>query len=123
MNVYSLKTPVSILVKNLEYYFPALILLLSWYVAPHLFALPQGNSEEIVTSIGLMVLLALISFLLIIALCWWLLQRFWINMGLPRLGEMVSQFYSLTLWEQLKFALCLFALFLVAGIGALIAIC
>ncbi|MNL08698.1 hypothetical protein D3C87_1294320 [compost metagenome] len=117
------KMPVKLpVLRRIEPYLIGLILLLAWYTAPVLFELPLGNSIEITQSISLMVLLALISFLLVLGLCWWLLQRFWVVMGLPGLGEMVLQFKELKLWAQLKFALCLFALLLLGAIGALIAV-
>jgi hypothetical protein len=76
--------PVMIMI---EPYLIGLILVMLWYTAPVLFELPAGNSTEITQSISLMVLLALISFLLVLGLCWWLLQRFWMVMGLPGLGR------------------------------------
>ncbi|WEK20518.1 MAG: hypothetical protein P0Y49_05125 [Candidatus Pedobacter colombiensis] len=123
MKTFNLKMPARIpVIRNIERYVMVSIVLLLWSAAPHIFVLPQGNSEEIATSIGLMVLLALMCLLLMLGLCWWLLQRFWVSIGLPSLDNMVLQFQKLQLWEQLKFALCLFALFLFAGVGMLIAV-
>ena len=123
MKNVSLKVPGWLPVKkNIEVLAVGLILVLLGYVAPDLFALPNGNSEEIVTSIGLMVLLALMSFLLLTGLCYWLLKRFWISADLPVLAELVLKFKMLELWEQLKFLFALFALLLLAGVGCLIAV-
>lgn len=109
-------------VKKLEPYLVALIMLLLWFTAPKLMMLGDGTMGQIDQSIWLLVLLALISFLLMLGLCWWLLQRFWTVMSLPDLGIMVLQFNSLQLWQQLSFWLASFALLLLAAVGALVAI-
>ncbi|WP_316813236.1 hypothetical protein [Pedobacter heparinus] len=119
MKTLSLRIPVGIPVQKIESYLVALILLLVWFTAPEFMDATTGYIDP---SIWLLVLLAMISFLIMLALCWWLLKRFWVSMGLPDLGEMVLQFKELMLWEQLKFVLCLFALLLLGAIGALIAI-
>ena len=102
MKTYNLKMPVKLpAIRNIEPYLLTVIVLLLWYTAPVLFELPAGNSTEIATSISLMVLLAMISFLLVLSLCWWLLHRFWTVVGLPGLGSIVLEFKSLQLWQQL----------------------
>ncbi|WEK21635.1 MAG: hypothetical protein P0Y49_10855 [Candidatus Pedobacter colombiensis] len=73
-------------------------------------------------NIWLLILLSLISFLMVIGLCWWLLQRFWMRLGLPLLSDMVLQFKKLELWQQLGFYWASFALLLLAAIGVLTAI-
>jgi hypothetical protein len=123
MKNLSLKIPAAMpVIKKIEPYLIGLILVLAWYTAPVLFELPAGNSKEIATSISLMVLLAIISFLLLLGLCWWLLHRFWTVIGLPGLGSIVLEFKSLQLWQQLSFWLASFALLLLAAVGALVAI-
>jgi hypothetical protein len=123
MKNLSLKMPVKVpAIKNIEPYLLTVIVCLLWYTAPVLFELPAGNSKEIATSIGLMLLLALISFLLVLGLCWWLLHRFWTVIGLPGLGCIVLEFKSLQLWQQLSFWLASFALLLLAATGALMAV-
>lgn len=108
--------------RHIEYVLLGVVAVLLWFAAPKLFALPHGNSEEIATSIGLMLLLALISFLLVLGLIGALMHRFWLSMGLPALEEMVLEFRTLELWEQLKFSVALFALLLLGAIGVMIAI-
>nr|WP_162988915.1 hypothetical protein [Pedobacter schmidteae] len=108
--------------RYIEYVLVAVIALLLWFLGPKLFALPNGNSEEIATSIGLMVLLSMITFALVLGLVGWLMHRFWLNMGLPALEEMVLEFRTLELWEQLKFSVALFALLLLACVGCIIAV-
>ena len=108
--------------KKIEPYLIALIMLLVWFSAQKLMLLNDSTTGQIDQSIWLLVLLAMIGFLLMLGLCWWVLQRFWAVMGLPGLGEMVLQFNSLLLWQKLAFWLASFALLLLAAIGALIAV-
>ncbi len=74
-------------------------------------------------SIWLMVILSMIVFLLILALCMWLLDLFLLKTGLPSLLTMLSQFKTMMLWQQLAFYLSFFALLLMAASACLIAIC
>ena len=98
-----------------------LSLMVLWSVVTEFF-----SSEEISTginqSVPIMIVLSLISFLVLVHLCWWLLQRFWMSVGLPGLGSMVLQFSSLELWIQLGFYWLSFALLLLTGLGCLAAV-
>ncbi len=91
--------------KHIEYVLLAFIAVLLWFATSKIFTLPNGNSEEIATSIGLM-----------------LIHRFWLRLGLPALENMVLEFRTLELWEQLKFSVALFALLFLGAIGVMIAI-
>lgn len=71
----------------------------------------------------LMIVLSLITFLLILALCWWLLDRHWRMMGLPPISHMVLHFNLFTLCQQLVLYFFSFALLLLAALGCLSAIC
>lgn len=122
MKTLSLKMPVNIPVQKIEPYLMAIVLVLVWFTLQKVMLYNDSTAGQIDQSIWLLVLLAIISFLLMLGLCWWLMQRFWLQIGLPNLGDMVLQFNSLVVWQQLKFALALFALLLLAAIGALIAI-
>ncbi|MNY38126.1 hypothetical protein D3C86_1727280 [compost metagenome] len=82
----------------------------------------DATAGQIDQSIWLLVLLAIISFLLMLGLCWWLLKRILMYMGFPRLDELFMEFNGLDIWEKLKFVLGLFALLLLAAIGALIGV-
>ncbi len=95
------------------------LLLLIWFTAPQIMQFEDSNTGYIDPSIWLLVLLALICFLILLPLCWWLLQRFWMVIGLPTLGLMVSQFKLLKLWQQLGFYFSCFALLLLTGLGCL----
>jgi len=74
-------------------------------------------------NILLLVVLSVIAFLVLVGLCWWILDRFWRGIGLPGVGLMVLQFRDLELWVQLSFYLGSFALLLFAAVGCLTAIC
>ncbi|WP_285058415.1 hypothetical protein [Pedobacter ginsengisoli] len=97
-------------------------LLLLWGVSPELMRLLDETSGFIDQSIWLLVLLALISFLLAVGLCWWLLGRFWVSMGLPAFGDMVLHFNRLVLWQKLGFYFASFALLLLSAVGCLAAV-
>lgn len=122
MKNLSLKAGDTPVLKHIEYVLLAAIAVLLWFSAPMLFALPNGNSEEVATTIGLMVLLSMISFLMVVGLVAWLMHRFWLRMGLPALEEMVLEFRTLELWEQLKLSVALFALLLLACVGCIMAV-
>ncbi|MOA37162.1 hypothetical protein D3C78_1587350 [compost metagenome] len=60
--------------------------------------------------------------MVVTGLCWWLLHRFWLSLGLPDTGSMVSQFKALESWQQLSFLWASFALLLLTMLGVLSAI-
>ncbi|TCD02719.1 hypothetical protein [Pedobacter psychroterrae] len=99
------------------------VLALLWPLAQDIVLSIDPTSGYVDRSILILVLLALICFLGMIGLCWWLLKRFWMALGLPELGGMVLQFNELLLWQQLGFYCASFALLLLAGVGCLAAMC
>lgn len=99
------------------------VLLLLWTLAPVLLQRIDQTAGSIDQSIWLLVILSMISFLLLVALSWWLLHHFWTMLGLPNLSYLVSQFKTLALWQQLSFLWGSFALLLLAAMGCLVAIC
>ncbi|MHA4893292.1 hypothetical protein ACXZ1K_00970 [Pedobacter sp. PWIIR3] len=108
--------------KNLESYLLGIILVLVWYTLPKLFAQMDGNIGTVDPGIWMLIVLSLLSFLMVIGMSWWLLHWSWCALGLPHLRTMVLQFKDLQLWQQLGFYLCCFALLVLAGVGALIAV-
>ncbi|WP_316794552.1 hypothetical protein [Pedobacter frigoris] len=108
--------------KSIQWVLQLVIVLLVWYTAPLVFDLPQGNSFEIAKSIGLMLVLALVAFVVVIAVCWWLLNRMLVALALPGTGDMVLYFYELELWEQVRVCFGLFALFVFAAVGVIVAV-
>ncbi len=100
-----------------------LILLSIWSLAPFALHKIDQTAAGIDQTIWLLIILSLIAFLLVTALCWWLLERFWLMAGLPQFSTLVSQFYTLSPWQQLVFYLSSFALLLVAASVCLAGIC
>ena len=98
------------------------LLILFWFIAPKLIQMNDSTAGSIDPSIWLLILLALICFLMLLALCWWLLKHFWKALNLPAFGLMVSQFKFLELWTQLGFYFACFALLLLAGVACLAAV-
>lgn len=72
--------------------------------------------------VWLVIILGLITFLLVAALVWWLLQRGWARLDLPPIGTMVLQFNTLELWQQLAFYSAFFVSLLAAASVCLMAI-
>lgn len=105
-----------------EYGLILTIAILGWTILPGLLLQADNTTGIVDQGIWLLILLAMISFLLLVALSWWLLQRFWIGIGLPGLGSMVLQFKKLELWQQLAFWLASFVSLLLAAVGALVAV-
>jgi hypothetical protein len=99
------------------------LLLLLWISGNHWMQILYPLSGSLDQNIWLLIILSLICFLTVTGICWWLLQRFWLSMGLPAFNSMVSQFNSLELWQQLGFYLFCFALWLFTAVGSLVAIC
>lgn len=100
-----------------------IILLLIWLFGPVVLQRLDQAAGNIDQSIWLLVVLSLISFLLILGICWRLLQHYWTKAGLPAFNQMVLQFNTLLLWQQLSFYWASFALLLLAAIVCLAAIC
>ena len=111
--------PVGVPIQKIKPYLIAIALIMVWYTAPNFMDATAGQIDQ---SIWLLILLAIICFLMLVCLCWWLLRRIWVYLNLPHLADVVLQFDSLKTWEQLKFVLYLFALLLLAAIGALVAV-
>jgi len=99
------------------------LMLLLWPIGLHLVANADTTVGYLDPNIWLLILLGLISFLLVTALSWYLLQRFWVVLGLPELGIMVLQFKDWESWKQLGFYFMAFVSLLFAGVLCLIAIC
>jgi hypothetical protein len=107
---------------NYKVYLLLLILFSLWLFAQRLIMHADPTIGFIDPNIWLLFLLSMIAFLLVIALCWWILQRFLLGLGFPALGYMVSQFNQLLLWQQLGFYWASFALLLWAVVGVLSAV-
>jgi hypothetical protein len=96
-------------------------LLLLWFVLPQLFNNPFLGAID--PNIWLLIVLSIICFLALTALCWWILEIFWKGLQLPSFYSLMFNFKLLTPWFQLGFYWASFALLLLAAVGCLIAIC
>ena len=97
------------------------VLMLLWSVITNVFSSPE-MSTGINQSVPLMVVLSLISFLLLLELSWWLLNRLWQRVGLPEIDSMVLHYKDLEVWQQIAFFWASFALVLLVGLGCLAAV-
>jgi hypothetical protein len=98
------------------------VLVLAWPVVQRMVGGWDVTAGHVDPGILVLVVLALICFLGMVFLSWWLLQRFWLVFGLPAWGGMVLRFNELELWVQLGFYWLSYALLLLAGVGCLIAV-
>lgn len=94
------------------------VLLLLWGLVTNWFSSPEF-SAGINQSVPIMIVIALITFLILLHLCYWLLERFWQRAGLPGIEIMVLQFKKLSGWVQLGFYWLCFALLILAGLACL----
>ena len=98
------------------------VLLLTWPLLQGLIMSTDPMMGFIDPNIWLLILMSLICFLAVTGLSWWLLQIFWMGLGLPLLTEMVLSFKKIPIWQQLGFYWASFALLLLAAVGVLTAI-
>ena len=108
--------------RNYKAFFLLGLMILIWPMLQRFVMGSDSTIGYIDPNIWLLILLSLICFLMVTGLSWWLLQQFWMNLGLPSTGDMVLQFKHLSLWHQLKLYLLCFALLLLAAVGVLTAI-
>jgi len=105
---------------------PVMLLLIMaslWFAATKFIYQLDITASRIDVSTWLYIMMSIICFVLVLWLCWYLLNRFWEIIGLPALGDMVLQFNTLKLWQQLGFYWLSFALLLLAAVMCLAAIC
>ena len=98
------------------------LLVLGLVLLPVLVDDPEETARYILKQMLPLVWIAMIVFMLVLVLAFWLVQRFWETMGLPELGEMVLRFNGMRLWLQLGFYFACFALVLATGVGVLLAV-
>ncbi|MEH3113526.1 hypothetical protein [Pedobacter terrae] len=100
----------------------AIILVLGWHTFPKVLKTIEPTAALLDAGIWQLILLTLLCYVGLLQLSWWLLYRFWQNLGLHQLTDMVSLFKQLTSWQQLSFFWASFALLLLAAIACLAAI-
>lgn len=98
------------------------ILILIWPIVQYAVTSMDATIGFIDPNIWLLFFLSLICFMVLTGLCWWFLQRFWMSLGLPAIGNMVVQFKELCVWQQLGFYWASFVSLLLAAVGVLGAI-
>ncbi|WP_316789589.1 hypothetical protein [Pedobacter frigoris] len=98
-----------------------MLLVLGWELITRFFSSPE-ISTGINQSVPIMIVIAIISFLIVLELIWWLLGRFWLRMGLVSIDSLVEGFKTLTVWEQVIIFWGSFALLLLACVGCLAAV-
>jgi hypothetical protein len=108
--------------RGMEKYAIGLILVLSWFFLQRVIQSGDVSVGVIDPSIWMLVLLSLICFVTVTGISYWMLKRFAVVMGLPTMGNLIVQFNSLEIWQQLSFYWASFALLLLAGVGSLSAI-
>ncbi|MEJ7559337.1 MAG: hypothetical protein WKF66_13585 [Pedobacter sp.] len=108
--------------RGMEKYLVGIIGILSWITLQRVIQSGDVSVAVIDQSIWLLVLLSLICFVAVTGISYWMLKRFAVVMGLPTVGNLIVQFNSLELWQQLGFYWASFALLLLAGVGSLSAI-
>jgi hypothetical protein len=113
----------NVLLDYLKPWMVFLLLLSIWFIPSAIIHRIDPTAVAPDQSQWLMIILSLITFLMITALCWWLLERQWRLMGLPPISQLVLHFNLFTLCQQLAFYFFSFALVLLAALGCLIAIC
>jgi len=123
MKTIGLNKPVDPGMEILKVVLLFVILVLLWPLVQRMVQHIDETAGYVDPSIWIVIMLAMICFMGMIGLSWWLLKRFWMALGLPSLGGMVLQFNELLLWQQLGFYFASFALLLLAGVGCLAAIC
>ena len=76
-----------------------IVLMLLWSAVTNLFSSPEF-SAGINQSVPIMIVISLITFLILLYLSWWLLERLWERIGLPGIGNMVLHFKKIRIWQQ-----------------------
>lgn len=98
-----------------------LVLMLLWAAVTHLMSSPEMSSG-INQSVPIMIVISLITFLVLLYVSWWLLERFWQRVGLPEIGSIVLQYKEMNTWHQLGFYFLSFALLVLIALGCLAAV-
>jgi hypothetical protein len=98
------------------------ILILAWPLVQRLVLSIDVTAGYVDPGILVLLVLALVCFVGMVFLSWWLLCRFWLVFGLPGLGGMVVRFNEMELWMQLGFYWLCYALLLLTGVGCLVAV-
>jgi len=94
-----------------------------WIYAPAYLRAADDTVGMIDQSILLLVLLSIMIFLIVLSLCWWLMQHFLQLVGLPSINNMVSHFNLLELWQKFILYTVLFWSLVWGFVLTILAIC
>jgi hypothetical protein len=95
--------------------------LLLWPLVQRILQFNYPDSGTLDPNIWLLIILSIATFLIIIIMAWWLMQRYWLAFGLPEMESMVLQFNRLEL-AAVKVLYAFFALLLLVAVGCLMAV-
>ena len=96
-----------------------IILVLSWPLIQMLLISNDQTTGYVDPSIIILIVLSLMCFIGMVGLCGWLFKKAIKSIGLPIIDNMVSQFNTMEIWQQVSFYYASYALLLLAGVGCL----
>ena len=99
-----------------------IILVLSWPLIQMLLISNDQTTGYVDPSIIILIVLSLMCFIGMVGLCGWLFKKAIKSIGLPIIDNMVSQFNTMEIWQQVSFYYASYALLLLAGVGCLAAV-
>jgi hypothetical protein len=99
-----------------------IILILSWPLLQMLLISNDQTTGYVDPSIIILIVLSLMCFIGMVGLCGWLFKKAIKSVGLPIIDNMVSQFNTMAIWQQVGFYYASYALLLLAGVGCLAAV-
>ena len=99
-----------------------IILVLAWPIIQTLFFSQDQSIGYLDPSIVILIILSFICFITIVGLCGWLFNIAIKAAGMPEFKFIISQFNTISVWQQLGFYYAFYALLLLAGVGCLVAV-
>jgi hypothetical protein len=99
-----------------------IILILLWPLVQRLLVAYDPTTGYVDPSILILIVISLICFVGIVGISGWLMQKAIKSLGLPNIGNIVSQFNMMAIWHQIGFYYVSYALLLLAGVGCLVAV-
>ena len=99
-----------------------LMLILVYQLIPTVLSHFEPGTAVLDGAIWQLLAFSFITFLSILIISWYLLHFVWNRLSLPGSVFMVSQFKTLSPWQQLSFYYASFALLILAAVGCLVAV-
>ena len=107
------------IIELLKPFLVLIILVLSWPLIQMLLISNDQTTGYVDPSIIILIVLSLMCFIGMVGLCGWLFKKAIKSIGLPIIDNMVSQFNTMEIWQQVSFYYASYALLLLAGVGCL----